>query len=143
MKLFRLIRKEIALLYHNNRVAFFIFLLVQVTVSIGFLFFFTTTYTAQQNYVRQYNSMRTITAKLPLSTQVQEPEKLPEKLIKNSILTPTNLTFSFILPSEKDSDAPRNFTAYWNPEEFAYQVMGKKITKQHIRSAAKVCQRRI
>lgn len=138
MKIVLLIQKGIRLLYRQSRAAFILFLLVQVTVSTGFIFFFTTTYTTGKNYLKQYDSMRTIRADLQPSTSVSNAETLPDKLMNNSVLKPTNIVFTFILPSEKNSASPRTFTAYQNPTEFQGRIQGQKITEKQIQEKASV-----
>ena len=132
MKFISLVWKTTVLLFRRNRVAFVIFMAVQTVVSLGFIFFFTTTFTARENYLRNYNSMRTVEVKLNEPVSGPSVAGLPDKLAKNPVVALSNMQFTFILNSEKGKEHPRQLIAYRNPDEFKSRIVGTSITQNQI-----------
>jgi hypothetical protein len=64
MKFLSLVRVSVILLFRRNRIAFVIFTTVLTIVSLGLVFFFTTIFTSGENYIRNYDRMRTVVATL-------------------------------------------------------------------------------
>lgn len=132
MKFLSLVWESTVLLFRRNRVAFLIFIAVLTVVSLGLVFFFTTTFTSGENYIRNYDRMRTVEAVLNKPVVGSSLSELPKKLEKNPVIILTNIKYSFILNSEKERDHPRNFIAYQNPDEFKSRIVGQSITRQQI-----------
>lgn len=142
MKFIRLVWKSVGLLYRRNHTAFIIFIAVMVTVSLGFVFFFTTTFTARQNFLRQRDGMRTIEASQEQPPQKADAMALPEKLSKNPVIALDNIRYTFSFHMDKNSGpAPSNeLVAYWKPEKSRENdnTVGKNITAQEIADEAPV-----
>jgi hypothetical protein len=132
MKFLSLVWKSTVLLFRRNRAAFVIFLAVQTVVSLGFVFFFTTTFTARENYMRSRENMRTVEVDLSEPAAGSSVAGLPDKLAKNPAVSLSNIQFTFILNSEKGKERPRQFIAYRNPDEYKSRIVGAGITQRQI-----------
>jgi hypothetical protein len=132
MKFLSLVWKSTVLLFRRNRAAFVIFLAVQTVVSLGFVFFFTTTFTARENYMRSRENMRTVEVDLSEPAAGSSVAGLPDKLAKNPAVSLSNIQFTFILNSEKGKERPRQFIAYRNPDEYKGRIVGAGITQRQI-----------
>ena len=132
MKFVSLILKSVILLFRRNHAAFVIFMAVQTIVSLGFVFFFTTTFTARENYLRNYDSMKTVEVNLNEPVAGSTVSRLPKKLDNNPVVSLDNIQYMFVLNSEKRKESPRIFTAYRNPDEFKIRIIGDSISNQQI-----------
>lgn len=138
MKHWYLTFKTIQLLYKRGKGIFFIFVVMQVITCMGLTFFFTTIYSARENYVRQTESARTLRVTPPPDFSAKTTEGKIDGLVNQSSANIQNITFTFILPSEQNTEQPQTWRAYLHPEEFHARVVGKGITRQDTEKKAPV-----
>ncbi|WBY64208.1 FtsX-like permease family protein [Thermocaproicibacter melissae] len=138
MKFLSLVRVSVILLFRRNRIAFVIFTTVLTIVSLGLVFFFTTIFTSGENYIRNYDRMRTVVATLNQSVSNSSLTDLPEKLENNPVMKLTNIQYDFILHSDIEKENPPHLIAYQNPNEFKSRIIGESITSKQIADCSPV-----
>lgn len=130
--------KAIQMLYKRSKSVFLIFIIMQMFTCMGLTFFFTTIYSARENYVRQTESARTLRVTPPSNFSAKTTEGKIESLANQSSAKIQNITFTFVLPSEQNTEQPQTWKAYLHSEEFRMRVVGKSITRQDTEQKAPV-----
>lgn len=117
---------------------FIIFILMQIIICMGMIFFFTTIYSTRENYIKQYESVRTIRISQFSPGANQSVSQFMDELKKDQKIKIENAKFEFILKSEISMETPRKWISYLYPEQFSNRVVGKGITQTEIENLSPV-----
>lgn len=126
---------SIAVLFRKSKIAFLLYLLVQIVVSLGFVFFFTTVFTARKSYFETTDQMRDISVDFPNPPSGKQVEDACKKMEASKVVF-DNIFFTFREKGVAVEDHHRSF--YSNYNLFDYNVIGSQITQQMVKSRENV-----
>ncbi len=124
----RFLWTSLRVLFRQNRIAFAIYLLLQIVISLGFVFFFTTILTARENYIQKQDSMRIVSvdfASAPSTSQIKEAINQ----LKARTIAPEYMILIFASPSDTIfTEKPIQYYSIYPPSN--EYIVGESITTQ-------------
>lgn len=132
MKYISVLSKSICLMFKRNRVAFILYLVVQVIISLGFVFFFTTVITASESFAKERDAVRMLMVNMDDLISAQDGKDFVAELCKNTPAALDKVTFNFVLKSEQYEKDPEIYSAVLDPEQGGKVIAGRNITRQDV-----------